>query len=788
MNDREKKFVCRTKEEAYALADEIIKLCGIEPVLMIGEENNLLAAELVARGLNVQTFDILQNNSLKDLEQVFATVICIGILEQIHTDHLEEFIQQLSRISTRNFIGKVISENGRAYWEKFFFEAGFRKHPLLLHYVGYESFEYESETFTLLFEKIPNKAIETYPLNVLLEERSLHMDMLRETGRRSDAHVARYSKALQFVRPNDVVLDVACGLGYGSAILWDGSLAKQVIGVDNSEYSVNYSNLNYKPNREGIHFIQEDAQLLSFLEPSSVDLVVSMETVEHLEDPEVFFKKIKNLLKPGGRVILSVPNEWVDEDGNDPNPYHLHVFNRESIVNLVKRYFMIEHVFGQVAGGGMKHTDSARSWFESKENEEAEWWIVVGMKNPVVEGSEYKETVLWSMEKNQTLPPIEAYDYKNQYTFPWIQHSLVSIGYRASSEELLHNIANEIMHKAIRNSADYGAALCVLGYNALSKRPIDDVESDHLIQQLEEYLSFNPNTPMEVRWSISCSYLLATMYLKNGKHLMALTTFKKCLEYDHLKYSATLSTKIINACLQIANLYAIQNDLTEARNWWTRTINETEKCMKVSISDWIGDQQEPLTFALKEASFVLDSASQAAYALWLTSDGYFKRPSSFQAIIDFSEMSQKKWFQNQASTFQAYAKTNEELNKWIGKLEESRKWTEEHIKNIESENAKWKENNQELKSWIDELEKSRDWLTEKVDLLEKSVQEKEAIILEQKSWNEELEAGKKWIEENVREKEAIILEQKKWNEELEKGKQWLESKVSELEQLLAKRN
>jgi len=45
------------------------------------------------------------------------------------------------------------------------------------------------------------------------------MDMTREVGPRADAHTVRYSLAAQWVRAGDTVLDCACGLGYGSAIL-----------------------------------------------------------------------------------------------------------------------------------------------------------------------------------------------------------------------------------------------------------------------------------------------------------------------------------------------------------------------------------------------------------------------------------------------------------------------------------------------------------------------------------------------------------------------------------------
>ncbi|VFT12047.1 Uncharacterised protein [Pseudomonas aeruginosa] len=57
------------------------------------------------------------------------------------------------------------------------------------------------------------------------------MDMLREVGERSDAHVARYLWAEKYVRQGDRVLDAACGLGYGSYALAELSKASKITGV-----------------------------------------------------------------------------------------------------------------------------------------------------------------------------------------------------------------------------------------------------------------------------------------------------------------------------------------------------------------------------------------------------------------------------------------------------------------------------------------------------------------------------------------------------------------------------
>jgi SAM-dependent methyltransferase len=70
--------------------------------------------------------------------------------------------------------------------------------------------------------------------------------------------------------------------------------------------------------------------------PFKFDKIVCMEVLEHLQDPLEMVKEIKRLLTPGGRVLISLPNEctlwhrikmllgWgVDSTGFVPW-YHLH--------------------------------------------------------------------------------------------------------------------------------------------------------------------------------------------------------------------------------------------------------------------------------------------------------------------------------------------------------------------------------------------------------------------------------------------------------------------------------
>ncbi|TDJ58098.1 MAG: methyltransferase domain-containing protein, partial [Planctomycetota bacterium] len=172
----------------------------------------------------------------------------------------------------------------RSWWDRTYFQAGFRKHPATLQRVGYEALESEGTRIRIVYERIPADALRQYPLESLAAERDLHMDMLRETGRRSDAHLARYALAAELAGDGDVVVDASCGLGYGAAILCEGTGVQRVIGIDISRYAVEYAQASYR-SQDRISFRLGDATDLGFLDDDSVDMFVSFETLEHLREP-----------------------------------------------------------------------------------------------------------------------------------------------------------------------------------------------------------------------------------------------------------------------------------------------------------------------------------------------------------------------------------------------------------------------------------------------------------------------------------------------------------------------
>src|SRR6185503_75274 len=71
------------------------------------------------------------------------------------------------------------------------------------------------------------------------------------TGRWWGEHLHRYNEALRLINPNDVVLDIACGTGFGTHMI-AGKTKGKVIGGDIAEEAVVESSSRWK--KENLEF------------------------------------------------------------------------------------------------------------------------------------------------------------------------------------------------------------------------------------------------------------------------------------------------------------------------------------------------------------------------------------------------------------------------------------------------------------------------------------------------------------------------------------------------------
>lgn len=148
-------------------------------------------------------------------------------------------------------------------------------------------------------------------------------------------HLIRYAFATRYAKVGRI-LDVACGSGYGLKIM--GMLGALKFGADIDQESVNFSKEFNQS--DFFHTINFEKENLNNYFSGKFDLVTSFETIEHLDDPNLFLQGIKDCLKDDGKFIYSIPLA-------NPSKYHKVVYTFESAYELITKYFEHEEIFIQ---------------------------------------------------------------------------------------------------------------------------------------------------------------------------------------------------------------------------------------------------------------------------------------------------------------------------------------------------------------------------------------------------------------------------------------------------------
>lgn len=149
-------------------------------------------------------------------------------------------------------------------------------------------------------------------------------------------HMNRYLSAKNYVSGKRV-LDVACGEGYGSKLLKDWG-AKEVVGVDISGEAIAKAKETFGT-QGGITFLQHTCETLPF-DADSFDVIVSFETIEHVDNPERFLREIARVLRFNGTAVISCPNDYAYEEHveNFTNPYHKHRWRFFEFKDLCEKF------------------------------------------------------------------------------------------------------------------------------------------------------------------------------------------------------------------------------------------------------------------------------------------------------------------------------------------------------------------------------------------------------------------------------------------------------------------
>lgn len=148
------------------------------------------------------------------------------------------------------------------------------------------SIEESKKTYDALFDDID------YYIKTKLKARGIH-DLIADI----------YDEKIK----NSDVLDIGCGLGRFSFI--SAKSAKHVVGLDMTEKAIACARVIQKSLKiNNIDFILSTIE--DFPTDKKFDFILLSGTLEHIIDTDIFFEKIKKLLKPSGIFITDSPSEF----------------------------------------------------------------------------------------------------------------------------------------------------------------------------------------------------------------------------------------------------------------------------------------------------------------------------------------------------------------------------------------------------------------------------------------------------------------------------------------------
>jgi SAM-dependent methyltransferase len=638
-------------------SSDVVSACGLGEVLDIGCGEGWLVGEFLRLGIKSHGIDVSQrvidrcnkrypchftsasvlNLPFEDCR--FETVVSTDCLEHLKPDDVPVALREIHRVSVRSVFLQIattqdrdghwhLTVEGRSWWERKFFEAGFRKHPAYYKFIDYQSLNKDPWQIYILLEKVPVEALVIYPIQSLDEKHESQIDMMRDTGARSDAQLIRYQWASNYIKAGDRVLDAACGLGYGGHVARHLTHAAKVVGIDGSDYAIDYARKAFTCAEGRAEYrVGMLPGALSEFPDGSFEVIILFETLAHVEQPQQLLQEFYRLLTPGGRVIVSVPNDWSDEAGEEPNPSHLHVYDWGRLKSELSEKFILEDAYAQtasqckVAGKGVAWERRTRSLkqvaFSEHPAEDCEWWLMTAMKSPLESMQPYEER----MFANIAMSGHPTTRYSESYLNPWLMHAMVNVNCRLKNGDALEKLAENVVATSPKNSHDYAAALCVMAYRVLAGNIQESATAEECISKIDAITSIPVKGSMGLRWKVSLLFVKAKLLQVLGHLDRAKLAYIDCASHDVRSFGIHLATKTTESWFVAGRLAYATGELEEARSCWERGVESGSVLLSASLDEILINRSFPNRFnhgdGVREYACSWDNIARCANGLHL---------------------------------------------------------------------------------------------------------------------------------------------------------------------------
>ena len=108
------------------------------------------------------------------------------------------------------------------------------------------------------------------------------------------------------VKENDVILDCGCGEGFYLMVLHELFPHIKIYGLDHDPQLIEKAKTWIGPS-ENVYLFEGSIYNMPY-DDDHFDNIILSEVLEHLQDEELALKEVKRVLRPGGTLVVTVPN------------------------------------------------------------------------------------------------------------------------------------------------------------------------------------------------------------------------------------------------------------------------------------------------------------------------------------------------------------------------------------------------------------------------------------------------------------------------------------------------
>ncbi len=158
--------------------------------------------------------------------------------------------------------------------------------------------------------------------------------------------------------PSADVLDAGSGFGQYSWSLSKLGDDYRIFGVDVKEEQVKDCNQFFSKLGKGDRVSFRTADLTSFSEPETYDLVLSVDVMEHIEEDRKVFNNFFKSMKPGAMLLISTPSDKGGSDAHEHSSDGVSGFIDEHVRDGYNR----EEIREKLEEAGFDHVDCRYSY------------------------------------------------------------------------------------------------------------------------------------------------------------------------------------------------------------------------------------------------------------------------------------------------------------------------------------------------------------------------------------------------------------------------------------------